>query len=131
MRWYELAENSHVIAELYHEVPLLQSIDLMKITLSTEDAKMILDADLSRFPDKPPTQWIEMRYNTIQVQLEFWELQSLKIIQWSTENLVDAQIERTPDGLITLSMISSRCDIQAIAHSLRIASVSAYQQGVF
>jgi Immunity protein 50 len=131
MKWYELIENPQMIVELYHEVPLLQSIDLMEVVLSVDHAKMILRADLPRFPDNPPTHWKEMRYSTIQIQLEFFELQSLKIIQWSTENLVDAQIERTPDGLIRLNIISSQCDIRASAPTLRIASVSAYKQGTF
>lgn len=131
MKWYELTENPQVIVELYRDVPSLHSIDLLEVVLSVDHAKMTLRADLSRFPDNPSTRWREMKCNTIQIQLEFWELQSLKIVQWSTENLVDAQIERTSDGLIALNIISLRCDIRAIAHSLRIGSVSAYLQGVF
>ena len=131
MRWYELAENPHVITELYHEVPLLQPIDLMKIVLSTEDAKMVLDANLSRFPERPSIQWIERGYNTLYIRLEFRNLQLLKITQWSTDNIVDAQVEETPDGQISLKIISPQCDIRAVARSLRIASVNAYQQRTF
>lgn len=131
MRWYELAENPHVIAELYHDVPSLQPIDLMKVVLSTEDAKMVLHATLSRFSDKPLALWIEQGYNIMHIKLEFWNLQSLIITQWSTENLVDAQIDQTPEGQIFLNIISPRCDIQATARSLRIASINAYQQGSF
>jgi hypothetical protein len=131
MRWYELAENPHIITELYHEVPSLQSIDLMNVILSTDDAKLILEADLSRFAEKPLIQWVKQHYNTVQIRLEFRKLKSLNITQWSTENVVDAEIERTLDGSIALNMISSQCHIQAVAHSLQITSVSAYLQGVF
>ena len=131
MRWYELAENPNVIAELYSEVPSLQTIDLMKVELITEDAKMVLHATLSRFSDKPLTLWIERGYNVIHIKLEFWDLRSLRISQWSTENLVDAQIDQTPEGHISLNIMSPQCDIRATARSLRIGSVSAYLQGVF
>jgi hypothetical protein len=131
MLWHLLTENPEVMAELYDEIPLLEPIDLMKVVLSTEDAKMSLAANLSRVPDKLPPERVKQGHNTAYIQLEFRDLQSLRVARWSTENLVDARIEQTVEGQISLNIISPRCDIRAIARSLKITSISTYRQGTF
>lgn len=125
MLWYELAENPQVITELYQTVPPLEAIDVMNIILY-EGAKMIVDAILPRFPDRPPSHWIAVGYNTIHILLEFDEIESVQMTQWSTENLVDLHIEAIAEGQIFVRATSPQCHFQARARSFRIADVRAY-----
>ncbi|HZO70598.1 MAG TPA: Imm50 family immunity protein [Ktedonobacteraceae bacterium] len=125
MLWYQLAENPHVITELYQTVPPLEAIDVMGIVFY-EDAKMIVDANLPRFPDRPPSRWVEVGYNTIHILLEFDGIEAVQITQWSIENLVDLHIEAMAEGQIFVRATSPQCHFQAQARFFRIADVRAY-----
>lgn len=129
MRWYELAENPQAITEFYTDVPLLRSVEIFRVALYEDEARMRLEIALTRFPDRPPAQWRATGYNTVVIRLDFCGLELIQIDRWSTENLVDIQIEAIADGLITVKATSSFCSIQATAHLFKIASVSAYLRG--
>lgn len=128
MSWYELAENPHVMTELYQTVPLLEAIDVMGLSLD-EDGKMIVEADLPRFADKPPDCWVAVGYNTVHILLEFDGIEAIQITQWSIENLLDLHIEAMAEGRISLRAIAPQCHFQAQARSFRIAAVRAYLRG--
>lgn len=130
MPWYELAENPHVMTELYQTVPLLEAIDVMSLALD-EDGKMIVEADLPQFADKPPSRWVEVGYNTIHILLKFDGIEAIQITQWSIENLVDLHIEAMAEGQISLRAIAPECHFQARARSFKIADVRAYLRGTF
>lgn len=126
MLWYTLAENSHVISDLYTEVPLLQDVELVEVGLTENGVQMSLKVVLPRFPDKPPRKWIESGYNTVQIQIDFLELEEAKISHWSTRNHVNAQIEVIANGQITLNIASLSCSIQAKARFFRISKIVGY-----
>jgi Immunity protein 50 len=129
MRWYELAENAQALTELYSDVPLLQSVEIFRVALNEDEARMRLEIALTRFPDRPPAQWRAAGYNTVVIQLDFCGLELIQIDRWSTENLVDIQIEALADGLLAVKATSSSCSIQATAHLSKLASVRAYLRG--
>ena len=120
MKWYELAENPRAITELYSEVPSLQSVRLVEVHLLRDGPRMTINVDLPRFPDKVPTRWKLQGYTSIQVQLDFWNVQSLDIAQWSTEDQVDVQIEATVERRIEVKVSSLQYHLQAMAHDFRI-----------
>jgi Immunity protein 50 len=120
MRWYELAENPRAITELYSEVPLLQSIRLVEVLLLRDGPRMTIKTDLPRFPDKAPARWKLQGYNEIQLQLDFWGVQSLHIAHWSTEDQVEIQIRAAVEKRIDLTIVSSQYHITAMAHDFRI-----------
>lgn len=120
MKWYELAENPRAVTELYSEVPLLQSVHLTEVVLLRDGPRMMIKVDLPRFPDKVPTRWKIQGYTSIQMQLDFWNVQSLDIAQWSTEDLVDVQIEAMAERRIEVKISSSQYHLQAMAHDFRI-----------
>lgn len=125
--WHELAENHQILFELYNDVPSLQAVDLIEVILSENGTQMSLKIILPRFPDKSPRKWVENGYNTVQIQIDFLELEEVKISHWSTRNHVDVQIELLADRQIMLSVASLLCSIQAKARSFRISNVVAYQ----
>ena len=120
MRWYELAENPQAISELYSDVPSLESVHLIEVSLHRDGTRMSLKVALPRFPDKPPARWKAQGYNTVQVQLDFWTLQTILINGWSTDNFVDIHILPDANKQIDLQIVSSHCSIEATAHDFRI-----------
>lgn len=120
MRWYELAENPQAVSELYSDVPSLETVHLIEVLLHRDGTRMSLKVALPRFPDKPPTRWKVQGYNTVQVQLDFWTLQTILINGWSTDNLVDILILPNTNKHIHLQISSSHCSIEATAHDFRI-----------
>lgn len=120
MKWYELAENPRAITELYSDVPLLQSVRLVAVHLLRDGPQMTIKMNLPRLPDIVPNRWKLQRYNDIQMQLDFWGIQSLHIAQWSVEDQVEIHIGVTVEKQIDLIIVSSQYRIQAIAHGFRI-----------
>jgi hypothetical protein len=120
MKWYELAENPRAITELYSEVPLLKLVHLVEVLLLRDGPRMTIKTDLPQFPDKAPTRWKLQGYKEIQMQLDFWGVQSLHIAQWSIEDQVEIQIGATTEGQIDLTIVSSQYRIRATAHDFRI-----------
>jgi hypothetical protein len=120
MKWYELAENPRAITELYSEVPLLQSVRLVEVLLSRDGPRMMVKMDLPQFPDKIPNRWKLQEYTSIQMQLDFWVLESLNIAQWSTEDQVEVQIETKLERRIEVKIMSSQYCVRATAHMFRI-----------
>jgi hypothetical protein len=129
MKWYELAENPRAISELYNDVPSLQGVDVKEVILHRDGPRMSLKANLPRFPEPPPARWQLRGYNTAQIQLDCWVLESIQIAQWSTNNLVDIHLETTANGKILLNITSPQCSIQAIFLGFRI-SVSGYAREI-
>ncbi len=129
MKWYELADNPRAITELYTDVPLLQSVRLREVILDRDGPTMKFTVDLPTFPEKVPARWKLRGYKAVQMQSDLWWLRSIQLDRWSTENLVDIQIEAIADGLIAVKVTSSSCSIQATAHLFKLASVRAYLRG--
>jgi Immunity protein 50 len=126
INWYQLAENPQTLSDIYTDVPPLQEVDLIEVILIENGTQMSLKIILSRFPDKPPRKWVESGYNTIQIQIDFLELEEVKISHWSTRNHVNAQIETITGGQIMLNVASLSCNIQAKARSFRVSKVVGY-----
>ncbi len=120
MRWYELADNPQVLSELYSDVPSLEAVHLIEVLLHRDGTRMSLKVALSRFPDKPPARWKVQGYNTVQLQLDFWNLQTVLIDGWSTDNLVDLHILPGTNKQIDLHILSSQCSIKATSHDFRM-----------
>jgi hypothetical protein len=120
MKWYELAENPLAVSEIYSEVPSLQSVRLVEVLLLRDGRRMTVKIEMPHFPDKIPKRWKLQGYTSIQIQLDFWDLQSLDIVQWSSEDQVDMQIEVRAERRIEVKVRSSQYRIQATAHDFRI-----------
>ncbi|HKX27143.1 MAG TPA: Imm50 family immunity protein [Blastocatellia bacterium] len=93
-RWYELADNPKAITELYETVPALERLDLHELLLHRDGPRLTLKANLYPFPEIPPDRWVRNGFNRVIIQLDFWGVQSVSISGWSTEIVIDIEIER-------------------------------------
>lgn len=120
MNWYELAENPQAIAGIYRDVPSLKAVRLIEVSLNVRGPKMNLKIDLPRFPDNVPARWKLQGYNRIQLQLDFWILQSLQIEDWWASEKADIEISRHNDKQVRLQVFSPQLSLDGIAHDFRI-----------
>jgi|SRR5581483_3138932 len=120
MKWYELAENPQAISALYSEAPSLQSVHLKEIHLHRDGPRMTLMIDLSQFPDRIPARWKLRGYTFVQLQLDFWDLTSIEMIQRSMQNPVDVHIGTTGERRVSVQVVSSGGHIQAVVRLFRI-----------
>jgi hypothetical protein len=126
MKWHKLADNSQVISQLYDEAPSLHATRLVEVILHQDGPRLELRVDLAQFPDHPPLRWMRDGYNTAQIQLDFFSLDSVQITGWSTENCVDINIEKIEDGRIYMSAKGPTCAINVVCRFFRIAHVRGY-----
>ena len=124
--WYEVIENSEVISNLYIHVPLLRSVRLTEVTLYQNGSRMLLKLFAPIFPDKIPKSWEMYRYNTLQIMLEFLNVESFDLLNWIGETKADINIEECTKHNISLIVSSPDCTIRAHAYKVRLA-VNGYR----
>jgi hypothetical protein len=126
--WYELAENPLAIINVYHSPPILEGLALSELTLHYNGPRLTIKAELNPFPDNPPIRWVRERYNKVQVQLDFWEISSINVSSWSTEMIINLQINRRADNLLVIEAKTDKGEIcfQGICQSFRIAHLAPY-----
>lgn len=126
--WHELAENPKAMAQLYKTVPSLEGLELHELLLHRDGPRLTLKADLACFPDAPPDRWMKDGYSKASIQLDFWGIKSVNISGWSTNTMVDIQIERINNGEI--SIVAKSCEGQvyfsAVCQFFRIAHITGY-----
>jgi hypothetical protein len=126
--WHELAENPKAMSQLYKTVPSLEGLEPHELLLHRDGPRLTLKADFPCFPDAPPDRWVREGYTKVSIQLDFWGIRSVNISGWSTNMLVNIQIERTNSGEI--SIVAESCEGQvyfsAVCQSFRIAHITGY-----
>jgi hypothetical protein len=125
--WHQLAMNPEALSNLYQSVPELQNVDIHRILLHRDGPVMTISLDLPRFPDKPSRRWHEAS-NTVQIELDFIGLESIELRGWSTDNIVDIQLNRLPDGKIAINISGAMINLRATCVAFRIQRVNAYQK---
>ncbi len=124
--WYELAMNPDAVTRLY-SVPLpLADSTLFEFVLRRDGPVAHLRLHLSRYPDRQPANWRRHGYNAVQMALGLWGLVDVEIFRWSTDNVVDIQMDRTESGLVRVLVDGPTCGMRLTAQFLRIADVTGY-----
>ena len=100
MCWIECVGNRKPIETLYSKPPSLNGVRVLEVTLHQDGPRVSLRVDLNEFPDRPPRKWTAGGFNRVQLILVLIEVRSLSIQGWSLNNVVDAILERTSDGVV-------------------------------
>jgi hypothetical protein len=116
------------MSQLYKTVPSLEGLELHELLLHRDGPRLTLKANLPCFPDAPPDRWVRQGYNKVSIQLDFWGIQSVNISGWSTNMVVDIQIERINGSEISVAANSreSQTRFSAVCQFFRIAHITGY-----
>ena len=120
MEWYKLATNPRAISEIYTNVPSLEGIRLNEVRFYEDGPRITFFLDIRTFPENVPARWKQRRYNALSLQLDFWMIESVQILKWSKENIVNVSIKQTTEKRIEVQAISSTCHIQLIAYAFSL-----------
>ncbi len=71
--WLEFVDNPEIVRAVYGEqaVPGLGGVTVREIRWHEEGPSVLIRFDLAEYPDAPPRDWREGRFDTAQVELRF------------------------------------------------------------
>jgi hypothetical protein len=124
--WYELCVNPQALRALYDSAEGLDRVRLFAVALR-QDGRLELRVELPRFPDHPPERW-HPEANRVQVALDAWSVQDLRIQGWAPESAGLLTLSRAGDAL-DLSFGSEAVRITLCCEAARIAGFSPYSAG--
>jgi hypothetical protein len=124
--WHQLALNPQAISQLYNRAPALRAVELFEVALHRDGPRAMLRVDLAQGPDHPPSRWMRDGFNRTQIQLDFLDVEMVRIRGWSTENRVDIDLEPHTGEKVRMTAQGQGCDIEIIARFFRIDHVRGY-----
>ncbi|MBD3231048.1 hypothetical protein GF322_00105 [Candidatus Dependentiae bacterium] len=77
--WCNFLENNFFIKELYKKIPELNNVRISEINVHDEGHRISIVFELPYYPDNPPQKWVNAKYNTAYVQIDFDALHRLYI----------------------------------------------------
>lgn len=123
--WHRVLERNQFISSLYQEVPTLSNIRIIAIKITDEGRRVSLSFIMPKFADNPPSKWLNSGYNTVFVELDFFDVQELNVI-YGKENLKGTiNIEKNQDNKLIVH-ICGAVNMQLIAEVGVIQMVSGY-----
>lgn len=127
MDWTDSLDNPRALTSMYDQAPQLQQVRLLGATLDQDGPRLQLRLDLNQFPQRPPRKWQGQGFNTVQLKLDLFGVEQLQLGGWGTDNVVDLELERRPDG-VAVSATAAGFKLSCRCLMVRVAGVSGYLQ---
>ena len=123
--WHRVLERNQFISSLYHEVPKLINVRIVGIKITDEGRRVSLHFNMPKFADNPPAKWRKSGYNAVFVELDFFDIQELKV-SYSKENLMgNIILEKNEQDKFNVR-ISGAVNMELVADIGIIQTVSGY-----
>ena len=126
--WLDGIAFKEKILNVFQNPPSIDVVYLHEVRLHQDGPHLTLRFDLKDYPEAPPIEWAEKKYNTVQVVLELWSLGAIEIRGFATENHVKIQL--TPVDRDIKFLITGTTNISGAATNAMIQKVSAYRKEV-
>ncbi|MBZ4222686.1 Imm50 family immunity protein [Bacillus wiedmannii] len=123
--WYSNLEGSRFISNLYNEAPSLSDVRIVAVKIEDEGKKISVNFNIPKFADNPPKKWEDLNYNTVFVQLDFFDIQELTLKSSNNKYRGDINIELDKDGKFNINILGSVCMNLKADYGI-IQSVSGY-----
>jgi hypothetical protein len=128
MSWLEYVENPKAITHLYDEVPPLVGVEVLRLALDRDGPTLTFFMDLPRFADHRPARW-EPSSNTVQLAMDFYGVEELRIAGFPINPILDFQINRA-ERKLCIAAGGAGCRIQFSCLSCYIQKVSGYMRAL-
>lgn len=125
--WLSLLPNPTFMKMLFDEPPSLQGFNLLEVRLDRGGPTISLRGDIREFADHPPRKW-NADANSVQVTLEVYGLQYVRVEGWKTQNFVDIEIEELSKNppLVRLVAHNDEIHVEAKGLGLDVSDITAY-----
>jgi hypothetical protein len=125
--WVDLLLDSRAIRSIFGDlVPTLDLVALHEVRLDRQAASLFLRFDLAEYPAVPPKKWVAQEANTVQVEIQFFEVRGVTIDGWGVERDSHIEILRNGEGLIEVTC-GAIPTIAATAEFVALRKISAYK----
>ncbi|MDM5186430.1 Imm50 family immunity protein [Bacillus sp. DX4.1] len=123
--WYSDLEGNRFISNLYNEAPSLLDVRIVAVKIEDEGKKISINFNMPKFADNPPKKWKDLNYNTVFVQLDFFDIQELTLKSSNDKYRGDINIELDKNGKFNINISGSVCMNLKADYGI-IQSVSGY-----
>ncbi|MFF2391364.1 Imm50 family immunity protein [Nocardia sp. NPDC058114] len=110
--------------------PSLEGVVLHEVRLHRDGPSVYLRFDFREFPVDPPRKWRNIGYNTVQIELNLYGVDSVEISNLSTESVIDLNLSTcNRDGKRVVHARTSKnsaTHLDVVAGSVRVSKISAY-----
>ena len=84
--WYEYLLHNEFIKQLYNAVPELENVVIEEFIVSYYGSSIKVSFDVPKWIDNVPKKWELKKYNSIMVELDFWDVSNLTFTLGETKN---------------------------------------------
>ncbi|RLL66499.1 Imm50 family immunity protein [Streptomyces sp. Z26] len=126
MDWTTALIDATAIHAIYGDsTPQLQAVSMHEVFLKRDGPQLTLRMDLAEYPSPPPRKWAAQGFDTVQIQIDLFGLQSVRLENFSTTIIGDLIITRE-GGAISTRFDSRQMKLQAVSDFAILAKISAY-----
>ncbi|MFB3901800.1 Imm50 family immunity protein [Bacillus amyloliquefaciens] len=102
--WYTKIEESRFLNSLYNEVPNLENVRIEGIYIKEEGRKVTLHFDMPFYAENPPKKWANLGYNSIALQVDFFDIHSLEMKTTADTYRGNIEINNDEEGLLEVNV---------------------------
>lgn len=124
--WYEYLSHNEFVKQLYNAVPQLKNVIIEEFIVSYYGRSIKVLFDMPKWIDNAPKKWELKKYNSIMVELDFWDVSNLTFTLGKTKkndivinNIDDKKIEIIMTGGINAEFVADGGIIQKIEGYVR------------
>lgn len=123
--WHKVLERNQFISSLYQEVPKLINVRIVAIKITDEGRRVSINFNMPKFADNAPSKWHNSGYNTVFIELDFFDVEEFSV-SYCKENLRGTiNIEKNEEDKFNV-VISGFVNMNLVAHIGMIQAVSGY-----
>ncbi|WP_374325041.1 Imm50 family immunity protein [Streptomyces sp. AP-93] len=127
--WSNLLVDADRLTSLYTDLPPLEGLVLRSVHLSPYGPGLKLRVELPRYPDRPPSTWVESGCDRLEVQIHFLAVgEDLHMRGLPQQTVVDVQLRSIAQR--RLQVLTQGTDFTlafTAAEALQVSHLNAYQ----
>lgn len=123
--WHNVLERNKFILSLYQEVPKLVNVQIVSIKITDEGSRVSINFNMPKFADNVPLKWHNSGYNTVFVELDFFDVQELDMNYCKKKLKGTINIEKNEQDKFKVD-ISGSVNMNLVSDIGMVQSVSGY-----
>jgi hypothetical protein len=105
--WHENLEKNFFVLDLYNTIPQLNNVRIAQIKILDEGDNISLVFDMPYFADRPPQKWVNLGYNTVVVELDFFEIKEVMLKSINSRYRCNIEIRKDKDDTYIIDITGS------------------------
>jgi hypothetical protein len=123
--WIDVVDRTEGLVAAYgSQLPTLDRVELVALTLSQDSTPLTLRFDLADYPSEPPRRWALKKANTVQLELALFPLETISLSRWGTLGIADISLTRSENFILRAR--GGELDLSATSKFAAVLSIPAY-----